>query len=183
MVPNRVVRFTLSIVWSFSLILMAKGYFLLLKKVTVPTICILNKSAASPWLFLTQNFCCQARRPAPKSAGSYQQYKATPLTTPVQTNLISHVPPTPILTSNIIWVVGGPGSNKLSRVLEVMKEHPTWGVIQTGMTSAKYCDLEKISFLLNSSCHAIELGRVGGKLFLLLLLNFECDLWLVRETW
>lgn len=77
-----------------------------------------------------------------KSAGSYQEYKSQPQPTPAQ----SQEPPptsTPALTtSHVVWVVGGPGSNKYIRVVEVMKSHPTWGVLHTGKLFWDY--LEKV---------------------------------------
>ena len=32
----------------------------------------------------------------------------------------------------VVWVVGGPGSKKYQRVGQILKEHPTWTLINTG---------------------------------------------------
>ena len=32
----------------------------------------------------------------------------------------------------VVWVVGGPGSKKYQRVQQILKEHPTWTLINTG---------------------------------------------------
>ena len=36
----------------------------------------------------------------------------------------------------VVWVVGGPGSKKYQRVQEILKEHPTWTLISTGITGS-----------------------------------------------
>ena len=36
----------------------------------------------------------------------------------------------------VVWVVGGPGSKKYQRVQQILVEHPTWTLINTG--SEKY---------------------------------------------
>ena len=33
---------------------------------------------------------------------------------------------------SVVWVVGGPGSKKYQRVQQILKEHPTWTLINTG---------------------------------------------------
>ena len=38
----------------------------------------------------------------------------------------------------VVWVVGGPGSKKYQRVGQILKEHPTWTLINTG----SYLDID-----------------------------------------
>ena len=80
------------------------------------------------------NFFSQVSRKSLKSAGSYQEYRTKPQPTPVQHQEMAPIYSPPILTGNVIWVVGGPGSNKYNKVVEVMKNHSTWSVLHTGMT-------------------------------------------------
>jgi len=77
-----------------------------------------------------------------KSAGSYQEYRTKPQPTPVQHQEMAPIYSPPILTGNVIWVVGGPGSNKYNKVVEVMKNHSTWSVLHTGKLFWEY--LEKL---------------------------------------
>ena len=44
----------------------------------------------------------------------------------------------PLPSPPVLWVVGGPGSNKYSRVREVAENHPGWMVLHTG---AAICSL------------------------------------------
>jgi len=38
----------------------------------------------------------------------------------------------------VIWIIGGPGSDKLERTAEVAKQHPTWRVISAGQVLLAY---------------------------------------------
>lgn len=73
---------------------------------------------------------------------SYKDDNGSQDKTVQQHQSVSSSPALPVPSPPVLWVVGGPGSNKYSRVREAVKSHPRWTVLHTGKMFWDY--LEKL---------------------------------------
>ena len=85
---------------------------------------------------------------------SYKDDNGSQYKTVQQHQSVSSSPALPVPSPPVLWVVGGPGSNKYSRVREAVKSHPRWTVLHTGEGSTPgWHSLRVVLFFMWWQCY------------------------------